>query len=104
MLVARVGHCSGWKDRDELAVHAREWQEGIAREEFPLTPKRVLREERDPNGLHSWKFEEGAFWIRPPFGEWRKVGEEDHLTPAHVDLWHSLKHEPYREVPDMGDE
>lgn len=82
----------------------------MAAERFPLPPKRVLREEPDPNGGD-------VFWrwnlhleYRPWNGNvWVSLVSDANMRvfapyPERIDLWHSLKHDPYREVPDNGDE
>lgn len=79
--------------------------------EFPLPPKRVLREEPDPcNGDVEWRWS-GALEFRPYRGvEWVRLVSDQGFGrtfapyPERIDLWHSLKHTPYREVPDNGDE
>jgi hypothetical protein len=87
----------------------------LAAETFPLPPKRVLREEPDPNkgevwwrytglGLEfsPWKGQNGTQWI--PLNRQGAYSRTFAATPERIDLWHSLKHEPFREVPDEGDE
>lgn len=88
----------------------------LAAERFPLPPKRVLREEPDPHGYTGlrWGCDDRAREIVVRWGSeaaWTKVadvpgGYSNALRPTaeRIDLWHSLKHNPYREVPDNGDE
>jgi len=84
----------------------------LAAKRFPLPPKRVLREEPDPcGGDVDWRWT-GALEYRPNGGaKWNLLISDSNGRvfapyPERIDLWHSLKHEPYREVPDNdnGDE
>lgn len=78
---------------------------------FPLPPKRVLREEPDPKGAGvMWRWLGSSLEYSSGDGRWfALVGSAggDRVFapyPERIDLWHSLKHNPYREVPDNGDE
>jgi hypothetical protein len=104
MLVAReaytLGLATGYNPNVTLAAHA--WRE------FPLSPKRVLREEPDPERPWRWRFlEHLEVNMGMSRSAWGPVIEEGVMvapTPERNDLWHSLKHNPYREVPDNGDD
>jgi hypothetical protein len=82
----------------------------LAARAYPLPPRRVIREEPDPEGGVFWKWDESATillyrynvsgWYRPG-----APGQPTFLpTPARVRLWTDLLANPYREVPDNGDE
>lgn len=94
----------------------KEDREKAARQIFPLPPKRVLREEPDPNGgevLWRWnewlEFMPNAIHNPAELKRWIRLTAPDcdrtfAPYPGRIDLWHSLKHNPYKEVPDNGDD
>jgi hypothetical protein len=84
----------------------------LANERFSPPPKRVLREETDPNGGEVlWRYREpsGLEYRRIERGRWLSLtgGEGSRVFapfPERIRLWADLLANPYREVPDNGDE
>lgn len=84
----------------------------LASEAYPLPPKRVLREEPDPeSAIVRWRCSDRGIEYNNLVGGagWQVLTQDGTvgkfaITGPRIDLWHSLKHNPYREVPDNGDE
>jgi hypothetical protein len=113
MLVAQMGYAHAVNEETGCRLIADAFGESTraqAGRAFPLPPKRVLREEWDTSdgGDVKWRF-------APSGMQYQECGQGPWLFPQHtnrdfapyvarVNLWHSLMHNPYREVPDNGDE
>ena len=104
MLVAREGYMAGqMHGPDELGEESV--RRGAALR-FPLPPKKVLREEPDPDGcgwFYRWNPYNGGGMQSRKDGEdvWR-YGIAYVPTPSRIALWVSLQAEPFKEVPDEG--
>ena len=94
------GNCS-FSDGDRIPAADDEGRVALAREvariRFPLPPKRVLREEPDPNGAFlMWRFRNGHFESACGGADWNRHASVA-PTPERVALWISLEMEPWRE-------
>jgi hypothetical protein len=108
-LAARAGYALAKEEdgiRSNQGIEAQtDYCARLAAKRFPLPPKRVPREEPDPHGYMRWRwFETGLQYQWAGSRGWTSVAPSDMWppTPERIDLWHSLKHEPYKEVPDDG--
>lgn len=121
MLVAREAHVElltkwGWGDFG-IVCTPEEYRKQMAADAFPLPPKRVLREEPDPNaGEVLWRYGDDGLAYKPLRDSAAYPSKWTSLTggidsgrvfapyPARIRLWADLLANPYREVPDNGDE
>lgn len=105
MLVAREAWADGFRTARCYTVGGPSAPCEIAedaRECFPLTRK-VLRDEPDPNCPDVlWRWSGHFFEVKEGSDEWRSLPAMTKFLPseARVELWHSLKQQPYREEPE----
>jgi hypothetical protein len=108
MLVAREGFVHGCKymaPSITFAPNLPRWK-CAASDDFPLPPKKVLREVPVP-GTDSprFRFNDGALEANEGWG-WQALNGSRQIdftiTPERIILWKSLLDNPYTEVPDEG--